>query len=102
MARYWAGGAPQGETLALFGMEAADVDDDIEVWPENLETVEAFFACRTQWRFDAMNGTPLGLRYADVAATLDLLAVGDRRDVFDGIRTMEAAALDVLNAKRNG
>lgn len=47
-------------------------------------------------------GTPLGLRYADVAATLDLLAVGDRRDVFDGIRTMEAAALDVLNAKRNG
>jgi hypothetical protein len=66
-------------------------------------TVEAFLVCQTQWHIDvtsSLAGTSSkvrGLRYADVAATLDLLEVPNRRDVFEGIRTMERAALAVFN-----
>lgn len=87
------------DDLAAFGL-VAEWESDVEIWPENIETVEIFLACRTQWRRDAMNGSLLGLRYADVAATLDMMAVGDRKEVFGGIRVMEAEALEVLNTKR--
>lgn len=90
------------DDLAAFGLVAEWTDDEVEVWPENIETVEVFLACRTQWRRDAMNGALLGLRYADVAATLDMLAVGERKEVFEGIRVMEAEALEVLNVERKG
>lgn len=83
--------------------DAAATDDEIEIWPENVETVEAFLVCQTQWHIDVMSSLAgasskvRGLRYADVAAVLDLLGVHNRRDVFEGIRTMERAALAVFN-----
>lgn len=101
MASRWAGGGrnTRRTDLAAFGLELEeDADDEIEIWPENLETVEAFLACRTQWEVSGMTGIKRGLRYADVAAAFDMLGVADKRDVFDGIRTMEAAALEVFNA----
>ena len=75
--------------------------DEIEIWPENLETVTAFLACQTQWQVDGMSGQVRGLRYADVAATLEMLGVADRRAVFDGIRVMEAEALRVFGERKN-
>jgi len=54
-------------------------------------------ACHTQWQINGMSGQYLGLRYADVAATIDLMGITDRREVFDGIRVMERAALAQLN-----
>lgn len=101
MARRWAGGGrdTRHADLAAFGLAAALDDEEIEIWPDNLETVEAFLACRTQWQANGMNGQVHGLRYADVAATLDLLGVADRRAVFDGLRIMEAAALEVFSQK---
>lgn len=102
MARRWAGGGKDSRRvdLAAFGLEAEEeTDDEIEIWPENLETVEAFLACRTQWVVGEMTNRMRGLRYADVAATLDLLDVTDRRDVFGGIRIMEAAALEAFAAR---
>ena len=104
VARRWAGG---GSTLqadaAAFGLviEGADEEDEeIEIWPENLETVDAFLACQTQWAVSEMSGAYTGLRYADVAATLDMMCVTDKRDVFWGLRVMERAALDVLRSLR--
>lgn len=100
MARRWAGGGAdtrQGD-LAAFGLAVELPADDVEIWPENLDTVDAFLACQTQWQVDGMNGRVLGLRYADVAATLEMLGVADRRAVFGGLRVMEAAALEVFSA----
>lgn len=105
MARRWAGG---GSTLkadaAAFGLviEGADEDDEeIEIWPENMIVVDAFLACHTQWAIHAMSGVYLGLRYESVSATLDMLGVADRRDVFWGIRVMEREALDVLRSLKD-
>ncbi|MBK6742528.1 MAG: DUF1799 domain-containing protein [Hydrogenophilales bacterium] len=102
VARHWAGG---GSTLnadaAAFGLviEGADEEDDeVEIWPENRVTVDAFLACQTQWSVNEFSGTYTGLRYADVAAALDMLGVVDKREVFWGIRTMEREALDVLRS----
>lgn len=103
MASRWAGGGrdTRRSDLAAFGLAAQeDADDEIEIWPENLQIVEVFLACRTQWVVGEMTGARRGLRYADVAATIDLLGVADKREVFDGIRMMEAVALDVFNAEK--
>lgn len=105
MARRWAGGGGTlKEDAAAFGLviEGADEEDEeIEIWPENLETVDAFLACQTQWAINDFSGTFLGLRYADVAATLDMLGVADKRDVFWGLRVMEREALDVLRSLKD-
>lgn len=105
VARRWAGG---GGTLkadaAAFGLaiEGADEEDEeIEIWPQNLETVDAFLACQTQWSVSEMSGAYLGLRYADVAATLDMLGASDKRDVFWGLRVMEREALDILRSRKD-
>lgn len=82
------------DDLAAFGLQAADAEEgDIEIWPENLETVSVFLACSTQWDRNPMSGKRRGLRYADLAATVDMMDVNDRREVFDGVRTMENEAL---------
>lgn len=105
MARRWAGGGSTlNEDVAAFGLviEGADEEDEeVEIWPENLETVDAFLACQTQWAINDFSGAFLGLRYADVAATLDMLGVADKRDVFWGLRVMEREALDVLRSLKD-
>lgn len=55
----------------------------------------AFLSCATQWTVSEMSGRRRSLRYADVAAALDMLGVDDRRQVFEGIVVMERAALGV-------
>jgi hypothetical protein len=105
VARRWAGGGSTlKEDAAAFGLaiEGADEEDEeIDIWPENLETVDAFLACQTQWAVNDFSGVYLGLRYADVAAALDMLGVTDKRDVFWGMRVMEREALDVLRSLKD-
>lgn len=74
-------------------------DDEIEIWPENLETVEAFLACRTQWVVGEMTNKRRGLRYESVIATLGVIVDSDKlRSVFEGVRVMEAEALKVFDS----
>lgn len=74
---------------------------DFEVMPENLDAVHVFIACGTQWRYRAAgNGSQVvGLDYLSVEAMLRLYRTSHRRDVFDKIRIMELAALEVFRAK---
>lgn len=83
------------DDLTAFGLQAPPElsAQEIEIWPENLETVEVFLACSTQWEIGPMSGHPQGLRYADLAAAIDLMGVQDRAEVFMGVRVMERAAL---------
>lgn len=94
-------GAAQGPDtraadLAAFGLADDEPPPELEIWPENLETVEVFAALQTQWQYHGFSGARLGLRYEAVAACLDLMGVADRAGVFEGLRTMEIAALDVF------
>jgi len=71
-----------------------------EIWPENLAAFEAFSSMLTQWR-TGMAG-PTGLDYAALPAVLDLLEApqASRRQVFEDIRAMEAAALAVFSERK--
>ena len=103
-ARHWAGdgagGADEADDDAkAFGIDVGSgepPDADYVVFPENWDAVRVFVAGATQWRIGP-SGTATGLDYAGVRA----VAAGLRvrwRDVFEGVRAMEGAALEVLDA----
>jgi hypothetical protein len=71
------------------------------VWDENWDTVMMFLRMQTQWN-TTMAGY-LGLKYEVLlmpGGLLDLYSVGDRLEMMEGLRVMEAAALTEL-AKEN-
>lgn len=77
--------------------DAADYGlDRVEVWPENWPAWVLFCRLGTQWRI-AMSG-PTGLDYGPLTWLLDLedLTAEERRERFDDVRTLEAAALDQM------
>jgi hypothetical protein len=71
------------------------------VWDENWDIVMMFLRMQTQWN-TTMAGY-LGLKYEVLlmpGGLLDLYSVGDRLEMMEGLRAMEAAALTEL-AKEN-
>lgn len=80
---------------------AGDAAQDFEVWADNLESLDCFIACRTQWRMlPSAHGKALflGLEYRNVKVMLKSRKLTDWRAVFNDIQVMEWAALAVLNA----
>ena len=74
-------------------------DEDVfEIWPENAEALALFLACGTQWRMGPLGGV-LGLDYQGVQAALRMMKVKDIQTMFEDLRMMERAALEVLNRK---
>ena len=76
--------------------ESYEIDDCAYVWPENEATVDVWWQCQTQWRIGM--GGAMGLDYAGVRALLDELELAgpERREIFDGLMTMERATLEAL------
>lgn len=56
-----------------------------------METLTAFLASQTQWRYT--QGVRTGLDYAGCKAALDARGIDIRR-VFDGLQVMEAAVME--------
>lgn len=89
------------EHLEMLGRDlAGNAPEAFEVWPELVESLRCFLACRTQWRMGAGYQKPffIGLDYTGVRITLQALRVRDWRSVFADIQVMEGAALGVFNA----
>lgn len=78
--------------------EADYTPPDVEVWPENMATVEAFVAMRTQWRFSHFGAT--GLDYGVLPVVLELVGVqkDEWSDVFEGVRVMET--IEIVSMRR--
>ncbi len=98
------GVAPGEIERALDGRGDADAGaeaDAFEIWPENAGTLEIFLSLRTQWSVVAgMGGIHIqGFRYADVVADLRERRIKHRARVYEDLKLMEAAALEVLNRK---
>lgn len=72
---------------------------DYEVWEEHWPTVEFFLRLRTQW-VHGFNG-PVGLNYANIQPTLDLLGVEleDKESFFLELQILEDAALEAIHSK---
>lgn len=67
------------------------------VYRDNWLIVQAWEALRTQWNFAGMAGVRTGLNYAGVIAWLDMFVHRrKRREVMEGLRLMEDAALRAL------
>jgi hypothetical protein len=91
-------GAP-AELIAQ--LEEASRPADFEVFQENWETVQVFLRLNTQWRYLAgySQATCLGLDYNSMDFVFKILGIKKRREVFDGLQIMEAAALDLINTR---
>lgn len=85
------------------GFTAADYEDEppVEVWPENWPAFQILAHAQTQWFRGGMNGAACGLRYEAIYPLIDRRAAtrDEWDDLFECIRTMELAALPVLNKK---
>jgi hypothetical protein len=89
--------------MEAFGVKPEDVAQQvIEVWPENMEAAVIFMDLDTQWRY-GINGIT-GLEYSAIATPLRFRRVPRERwqDVWDGIRIMERAVLELKAEASNG
>lgn len=71
--------------------------DDFEVWEENWPTVTMFMRLQTQW-IVTMGGI-VGLNYQSVEFLFRIEGIDNPREMLADLQVMEAAALDVMNAK---
>lgn len=70
----------------------------VELWPENVASVDLFLAVETQWHRAGMDGTPTGLDYAGVRAAM--LLRGDPPHRFDDVQILEREFLAIMSQKR--
>lgn len=68
-----------------------------ELWPEHMPACTVLVAMQTQWRRAGMAGIPTGLEYSVLPAVMTLLEIPQpsQRDVFDELRVMEQAVLEM-------
>jgi hypothetical protein len=92
--------------VAAEAREQEAAADTFEIHEDNVLVLSAFLALQTQWRIVA-GGMSLpvyqGLDYAAIPVVLDSMRIrrSDRPDMIVGLRTMESAALPVLNRRRD-
>lgn len=92
---------PSEAEAARFGLTVDEASGPpVEVWPDNLHTVNSFISLSTQWRV-GMNG-PTGLDYGAVPVVMRMAGIprADWPEVFDGLRVMEDAALEAIRKQR--
>ena len=80
--------------MKALGLTDEDLAFDVNVYPENWQTVQVFFALRTQWN-QGMGGCT-GLRYEAIPLVEKRLGVKKKRhaEIFHGLQIMEAEALN--------
>ena len=71
-------------------------EKDFEVWPENMQVVELFLRCQTQWRTSVAGIT--GLDYSGVAIVINMY--GYKPEIFEDLQIMEIAAIELLNKEK--
>lgn len=72
---------------------------DFEVWPENMPAINLYLTVQTQWRAGASG--LIGLDHNVVLAHMSRMHLTDRQHtwLFDDIRAIEGAALEILNKR---
>lgn len=95
-------GAPPQAIAAAQALAHAEPPEEeaFGIYADNVATVNAFTALRTQWQYAGMNGQRTGLSYAGVAAWLDVFRPRQRRTLMADLQLMEAAVLQADQEKR--
>jgi hypothetical protein len=102
-AAWWAGGgrddnADLEEAMAAFGLKVVDLEvkENFEIWEINKPVLEVFLSCGSQWRRN-WDGQYMALDYTALESVMNLMDVTNKKEMFEDIRTMEYAALEVMN-----
>tara|TARA_B100000212_G_C27256840_1_gene482682 strand:- start:61 stop:318 length:258 start_codon:yes stop_codon:yes gene_type:complete len=78
-----------------------EINNDYEVWDHNWDIVMMFLKMSTQW--STSFGGYVGLKYEVLllqGGLFDLYQVEDRKEMLEGLKIMELAALKELNKER--
>lgn len=77
-------------------LEEVEATQAIEIWPDNLQSVNVFISMSTQWRVGNSGAT--GLDYNSLPVVMDFVGVAkvDCSQVFEDIRVMEDSALSMM------
>ena len=86
--------------MTLFGLSPADLNGDVEVWPENWPAFRLFNAMSTHWRTGACGAT--GLDYTAITSVAELIGMKKKqlREIFPDLQVMEAEALLVTSESK--
>jgi hypothetical protein len=78
----------------------SDLDDAVDIWPDNLPAVNVFIAMSTQWRVGVNGAT--GLDYSVMPAVFRLVGVPRALwpDTFECLRVMEGEAMRTMGENR--
>ncbi|SFM92942.1 DUF1799 domain-containing protein [Nitrosomonas communis] len=81
---------------------SGETDIDCEIWPENEEVFMLFNSLSTQWRI-SFSGSFIGINYPSIESSMNMLGTKKKRraELFNDIKTMERAALPILNRKKD-
>jgi len=84
------------DEVSLLGLTMDDIDEDVEIWPDNWPVFRLFNALGTQWRTGAGGAT--GLDYSVVREVATLIGIKKRQipELFPDLQVMEAEALAVM------
>ena len=92
---------PSAAEAAAFGLTLEEASGPpVDIWPDNLNSFNAFVALLSQWRF--ATGGATGLDYAVIPTVLRLINIPRPAwaGVFDDLRVMEDAALEQMRKNR--
>lgn len=98
-------GAPPEDVEAVRAQVMAEAPPEAPeafgVYADNLPTVSAFLALRTQWNYAGMVGQRTGFNYAGVSAWLQAhIKPRRRRALFNDLQVMEHAVLQADHEQR--
>lgn len=96
MAQFEADAGRYGIPLEWLLATLPDEPEEFEIWPENLQSLEVFLACSTQWNVH-FSGKAQGLNYPALEAVLRMQGCMEQQQIFEDLRAMEYAALDEFN-----
>lgn len=92
---------PSAKELEGSGFTPEDYeDDDFEVWPDNIPSINLFTTLQTQLKTGGMGGAT-GFDYNVYFARMERMKLSDQdyEWLFDDIRVIESEALTAMNKK---
>jgi hypothetical protein len=93
---------PSEEEARSYGLTVEEASGPpVEVWPDNIRSVEVFVDLMTQWRCAGMAGVRIGLDYAVLPVVFGIRGIPKKQwpALFDDLGVMEVAVLNMPQKK---
>lgn len=94
---------PTAAECAAFGITLQEATEGVfaEVWPDNQLAVNVFVDMMTQWRSAGFGATGLDYSALPIVLRMNGVAEDQESSVFQDVRVMEDAALNIMLQQRD-